>query len=336
MKAHKAIQIRLYPTKHQTTILKQDGGICRWWWNALLAQNQAKYNSEKKFIFHKDMSACLPLMKQQTEWLKIAPAISLQQVTKYLDKAIRASFKNKGFPKFKKKSNTRDSFYLSNQTFKIKNNRIHIPKMEPIRYSCGDLPDGRILSATICQDGDQWYASVLYEIDIPDNKVIPKDVVGIDLGLINLATTSDGEIIKNPRPLRKAQKRLRRLQQRLSRAQKGSNNRKKRQMRVFRLHRRIRRIRSDYAHKFTSSITKNYDVICVEDLNIKGLIKNKCLSRAISDAGWGEILRQLKYKCQWYGKHFVGIGRYDPSSQVCSCCGHHQKMPLNKREYDCP
>ncbi|MFA5491061.1 MAG: RNA-guided endonuclease TnpB family protein, partial [Candidimonas sp.] len=180
--------------------------------------------------------------------------------------------------------------------------------------------------------------SVVCEIDTHGHPVAPDfdSTVGIDLGLKELVVTSDGEVVANPRHLRKAQKKLRRLQRRLSKARKGSANRKKRQLRLYRQHCKVRNQRADLIHKFTSSITKKYSVICTEDLNITGLMRNPKLAKAIADASWGEILRQLTYKAAWQGKHFVQIDRFDPSSQVCSCCGHRQAMPLTQRTYHCP
>jgi putative transposase len=339
MKTQKAFRLRLYPTKSQTEQLKQFGGNCRWLWNHLLYLNQERYKTEKKFFFYTDMAKMLPSMKKETAWLGAAPACSLQRVARNLDGALKASFRGgKGFPRFKKKSNYRDSFYLTNQVFEIGNGVVHLPKMEPMRFRAGRLPEGRVLSATVSQDGDHFVMSVVCEIDISDQPVAPDfdTTVGIDLGLKELVVTSDGEVVANPRHLRKAAKRLRRLQRRLSKSRKGSANRKKRQLRLYRQHRKVRNQRADLIHKFTSSITKNYSVICAENLNIKGLMRNHKLAKAIADASWGEILRQLSYKSIWQGKHFVQIDRFDPSSQVCSCCGHRQKMPLDQRTYNCP
>jgi putative transposase len=339
MKTQKAFKLRLYPTRNQTEQLKQFGGNCRWLWNHLLHLNQDRYAAEKKFFFYADMAKMLPLMKNETDWLGAAPACSLQRVARNLDGALKACFKGgKGFPRFKKKSNLRDSFYLTNQSFAIGDHVVHLPKMESMRFRAGRLPEGRPLSATVSQDGNNWYISVVCEIDIPDQPIAPDldSTVGIDLGLKELVVTSDGEVVANPRHLRKAQKRLRRLQRRLSKARKDSQNRKKCQLRLYRQHRKVRNQRADLIHKFTSSITKTYSVICAENLNIKGLMRNHNLAKAIADASWGEILRQFTYKAVWQGKHFVQIDRFDPSSQVCSCCDHRQKMPLNQRTYNCP
>lgn len=339
MKTQKAYKLRLYPTRVQTEQLKQIGGNCRWLWNHLLYLNQERYTAEKKFIFYADMAKMLPSMKKETDWLGAAPACSLQRVARNLDGALKASFRGgKGFPRFKKKSNFRDAFYLTNQSFSVGDGVVHLPKMEPMRFRSGRTPQGRPLSATVSQDGDHWYMSVVCEIDVPDQPVVPSidTAVGIDLGLKELVVTSDGEVVANPRHLRKAAKRLHRLQRRLSQARKGSQNRKKRQLRLYRQHRKVRNQRADLIHKFTSSITKNYSVICTENLNIKGLMRNRKLAKAIADASWGEILRQLTYKAIWAGNHFVQIDRFDPSSQVCSCCSHRQKMPLDQRTYNCP
>ncbi len=338
MKIQRAYKLRLYPNGQQAEQLKRFGGTCRWLWNELLRLNQNHYAAEKKFHFYADMAARLPEMKKQTDWLGETPACSLQRVARNLDSALRAVKKGKGFPRFKKKSHNRDSFYLTNQSIRVEERHVRLPKIGLVRFRAGRAPEGRILSAAITQDGDRWHISVLCEVEIEDRvmELRYSESVGIDLGLKELAITSDGEVLENPRHLRKAQKRLRRLQHQMSKSKKGSQNRRKKQLRLYRAHRKVRQQRVDLLHKFTTGITNQYGVICLEDLNVKGMMRNRRLAAAIADAGWGELVRQLAYKAAWSGRHFVQIGRFQPSSQVCSSCGHRQAMPLDVRTYDCP
>lgn len=345
MTSNKAYKLRIYPTKAQAEMLKQIGGNCRWLWNKLLADNQSHYEQTKTFFFYKDMSASLPKMKQEITWLGEAPAVSLQRVARNLDQALKQCFKSgKGFPRFKKKSANKDSFYITNQQFGIKGNKVKIPKVGWVKFRAGCVPVERILSATISQDGDYWYCSVMCEYETA-TPVEPTDAIGIDLGLTSLITTSDGEVVDNPRHLHKAENKLKRRQRQLSRAEnkrkklerrkRTSNNYRKKQLKLYRLHRKVRNQRNDFLHKLTTELIANNSVICLEDLNIKGLQRTR-LAKSISDVAWGELVRQLTYKAEWYGKHIVKIERFEPSSQICSCCGHRQKMSLDKRTYECP
>jgi putative transposase len=341
MLIQKAFRLRLYPNKQQREALLCAGGATRWLWNHLLDQQIEKYKNENKFIFYKKLTADLPVLKTEYEWLNTAPASSLQRVCRHLDKALRASFKTKtktsrkGFPRFKSKSLERDAFYLTNQQTRILNNRIDIPKIGSVRFRTGATPEGRYLSTTIKQDGNLWWAVVLCEIEI-SNMITdsPKNVVGIDLGLKEFITTSDGEVIANPRLGRKAAKRLSRAQRVHSRRQKGSKRKLKARRRVQAIHRKTRNQRSNFLHRTSAALVRDYDIICTEDLCIKGLARTR-LARSIHDTGWGELLRQIDYKMRWAGKNHVRIHRFAPSSQACSACGERQRLTLSQRTYRC-
>jgi len=189
---------------------------------------------------------------------------------------------------------------------------------------------------TITQDGNDWYCSVLCECYIEEQEKKMDNVVGIDVGLKEFAVFSDGTVIPNPKHLYQYEDKLAKAQRQLSRRQKGSNNRFKQRMKVRSIHAKIRNTRQDFLHKTTNLITKNYDGVAVEDLNIKGMLQNHNLAKSISDASWSEFKRQLEYKCKWNSKHFFEIGRFTPTTKVCSNCGCIQDMPLNKRIFDCP
>lgn len=287
------------------------------------------------------MQKLLPKLKEEFPWLKTIPSYALQRVCMNLDQALKLSFKSRnkrfGFPKFKNKSNFTDSFYTPNQMILITNNKIKLPKISLMTFR-GNLLEGKMLSGTVTQVSGKWYCSIVYEIEELDEIVNPaiENTVGIDLGIKALITTSDGEIIENPKRLRKSEKRLKKLQRQMDKCRKGSSNRKKRQLKLSILHLKVKNQRIDHIHKFTTDLVNNYDVICMEDLNVSGMVKNHKLAKSIQDASFYEIKSQLEYKCEWNNKYFVQIGRFEPSSKTCSSCGNKQDMPLNLRTYNCP
>jgi putative transposase len=342
MLANKSYQVRIYPNKLQSQQLKSMTGACRWLWNYLLELNIAEYEGNGKFIFFNDMSKLLPQLKNQYPWLSEIPSNSLERVCKNLDKALCNSFKGKnrkGFPKFKKKTYTTGSMYLHNQKFHLIDDRyVKLPKIkQPIKYKTRKLPEGKILSGTVSQEGNHWYISITCEQEMPDLILTPdyNTTIGIDMGLSNLLTLSNGETIQNHRYLKKSEKKLKRRQRQLAKSRKGSNNRKKRQLEVYKIHRKIRNQRKDHLHKIKTDMITKYSVICIEDLNISGMMKNHKLSKSISDASWHELMRQLTYKAQWNGRHLVKIGRYEASTKTCSICGHKKDLSLSDRTYDC-
>lgn len=332
-------KFRLRPTDEQLTQLKQHAGTCRYVWNHMLAANIAKYESEGKFIFRFEMQKLLVGMKKQEElsWLKDVNSQSEQVAIMQLDTALRGAFKSatnrKGFPKFKSKRD-RASFHVP-QHFEITNKTIKLPKIGHIKYNKHRQLLGTPKSLTISCDVDQWFVSILCEL--PDVAPILeiKSQVGIDLGLKDFAVTSDAEIINDKLIDEELRKKLKQAQRELTRKQKGSNRRNKARSVVAKLHRKIRRKRADFLHKSSSSIAKNYDLVCLEDLNIKGMMKNHKLARSIGQQGWGEFVRQLEYKMARKGGHVQFISRWFASTKTCSCCGWLQEMPLDQRTYQC-
>lgn len=338
MKTNKAFKLRLYPNSEQSRRLMEVGGCCRWVWNYFLAENIEKYKKEKKFLFWLDMANRLPKLKQENEWLLSTPSHSLQRYTFYLDRTLRGSFKNNrknGFPKFKKKSSMNDSFYLPNTRFKIEKNRILLSIIGSIKFRCGELPCGKILSTTIKQDGDRWYCSVVCEVEIEDSKYIPRKAVGIDLGLKHFLVTSDGEFVENPRHLIKAERRLKIRQRSYSRSQKQSNRKQRKRLILQNTYRKVRDQRNDFLHQLSYRLIAKNGTICVEDLNVKKMQGNRYLAKSIGDVGWSEFLRLLEYKSNWYGRDFKKVERFFPTTKMCSSCGKIQEMPLNKRVYSC-
>jgi putative transposase len=327
-------------------MLARFAGSCRWLWNYLLDLQQKKYEAEKKFIFRFEMQELLPELKREYSWLAVAPSNSLQRVCRNLDQALKKCFKEgAGFPRFKKRGVSREAFYVVNQGLRIENSRVVLPKMKQgVKFRAGRLPEGRILSATVSYRAGVWWCVVQCEVeqDIldPDASSLPiKNVIGVDLGLASLMASSDGVVVSNPRRLSKAQKRLRRAQRILARRQKNSANRRRQAARVAVLHAKVADYRSDALHQATTALVRRADVIVTEDLNVQGMLKNKRLSRSISDAGWGEALRQISYKAEWAGKQHIKVGRFEPSTQKCSSCGNirsgEDRLRLHERTYRC-
>jgi len=338
----KAYRYRLYPTKDQEQVLIGWLGQLRFIWNKLLEDNIKQYEENKTFSFRYEMKRRLPQMKKDMPWLD-APAHAMQNKVFDLDKALRRCVVDKisKFPRFKSKRSDRSGIKIDQTNsghIRLEGRHIVIPKLGRVRYVRHREPQGRLTSITIKRDADHWYVSCLHEIgeDVsPRTEFAEDEVVGIDLGILNLAITSDGEIIENPRFLKKALKRLRRRQRQLSRAKKGSKNREKKKLKVARLYRRVRNQRKDYFHKKASAIAKHYRVVCMEDLNVKGMLKNRCLSRSIADASWDLFVNILKDKLAACGGLLVKIDRFAPSSKACSSCGHIQDMPLSQRKFLC-
>jgi putative transposase len=325
---------RLYPNQEQETTLKKFGGGTRYLWNLFLSSQKESYDTTKKFIFFAEMCRQLTKLKLQTTWLKDVHSQVLQQKLKDLDTALKNCFKHKrGFPKYKKKSNYSDSFRYT-QGIKIEGNKVYLPKIgwvvQALHRKLPSLPS----SATIMLDGNKWYIS--YVVDILEQKpVIPTKPLGIDLGIKEFLVTSDGQVIDNPRFLDKSLRRLKRKQRKLSRKQKGSNNRKKQQLVVYNQHKQIRNQRHNFLHQISAQITNEYDLICMESLNVKGMMKNHKLSRAIGQLGWSMFCSMLIYKSILKGHKTVRIDRFAPSSKTCSVCGKQHQLTLSDRWLSC-
>ena len=337
---HKGFKYRLDPTPQQKQLLLQHGGNTRFLWNSLLSNNIEYYKEEGKFNFGHVMITSLPSLKEEHDFLKLSFSQSLQTVGRQLNDTLtiflkeRKTNKNIGFPKFKKKSIEHDSFHCP-QRWKTEKRYVKIPKIGKVKWIKHRSLRGRPKSITITQDGDQWYCSVLCEITIKEKPKKDKNIVGIDVGLKDFAVLSDGEVIRRQRFTKDNEKRLATEQRRLSRKEKGSQNRAKQRKVVQKVHRKIRNSRKDFLHKTTHRMTAKYDGFCLEDLNIKGMMKNGKLSKSIGDASWSEFKRQLEYKSLWNWKHFIQIGRWFPSTKTCSSCGGEQSMNLKDRIYEC-
>ena len=336
MRFLKAYKFRLYPTQEQESKLRQHGGNTRFLWNLFLDLNQQEYAKNKKFIFAHDLITSLPTLKKEHDFLALSFSQSLQQVGRYFDRALKDFIKGeKEFPTRRKKCKERDSFTVP-QKFRIEKKYVFIPKIGEVAWVKHRPIKGKVKHITIKQDGDQWYCSVSVELKVKQPEVKTENVIGIDVGLKIYATHSDGEVVENPKTLYKWQKKLNRANRRLHKRTKGSNNRNKQKQKLSRIHRKIRNIRRDFQHKKTCCTIAKCDGVCLETLNVKGMMKNRHLAKAIADCGWYEYKRQLRYKCQWYGKIFVEIDRFEPTSKCCSRCGWKDvNLCLSDRVFRC-
>lgn len=337
MLIYKGFKYRLYPTPEQESQLLQQAGNTRFLWNKLLESNIKTYEETKKFQFSHEMIVSIPKLKEEFQFLKLSFSQSLQQVGRQLDKALKDTFKKtKGFPKFKKRSN-RDSFTIP-QKFALNKNSVNLPKIGKVKWIKHRKWEGNPKFLTVSRDGNQWYCSVTCEVNL-SNKQLPSNIdniVGIDVGLKEFATLSDNSVISNPRHLNKQLDKLKREQRWLSRKTKGSNNRNKQIEKVQTVHRKVRNTRKDFLHKTSSNMIAKYSGVVLEDLNIRGMMKNIKLARHISDLGWYEFARQLEYKSLWNVKHFIKIDRWFASSKICNECGSKKvDLKLSDRIYVC-
>jgi putative transposase len=309
-----------------------------------LATQKERHAAEGKFVFFHDMSKMLPGLKKEYPWLAEAPSNSLVRVCRNLDSALKKCFKEGvGFPRFKARGRARESFYIANHVMRIDGDacRAFLPKLGSVRFRAGRLPDGVVAGANVAWNGRAWELTVQCKVEGAIPEVVPdaSTVIGVDLGLKELMVRSDGVVVKPPKSLRRALKRLRRAQRSLARRKKGSANRNKQVHRVGRIHARVRDTRRDIQHKATSSLVVAASAVVTETLNIKGMVKNRHLALSISDAGWGEIVRQVGYKCEWAGKTHIKAGRFEPSTQTCSACGNRltgdDKIRLHQRTFRC-
>jgi putative transposase len=335
-------QTQLILNHKQTTLAAQHAGVARHAYNwGLEVCRQALENQQKlptAIDLHKRLVA---EVKKEKPWYYQVSKCAPQQALRNLEQALKRWRKGLGqFPRFKRKG-VQDSFYLEG-SIRISGNRIKVPIFGWLR--CAELlPATTPKNVVISLRAGRWYISFKYEAPTPQVEKTG-EVVGVDLGIHHLATCSGGEVFANPKPYRKARQRLARLQRRLSRKQKGSTNRKKVVVQLGKAHKRVADIRQDSLHKLTTYLAKRYRVVVVEDLQVKNLLQNRKLAGSLSDCGFYELRtpsryrerRQLEYKARLYGCQVVVADRFYPSSQLCSGCGHRQKMPLQERVFCCP
>jgi len=337
----KALKVRLYPTEEQMVLLEKHFGANRFIWNHFL-EARTKYYAESKSrgkaqgLNYFQTCKMLTEMKKEKEWLYEISSPTLQQTLRKLDNAFTSFFrKNTDYPKFKSKKD--NQYFVVPQNGKIVGNRIVIPKfLEGIifrdKFDFSKIKE--IDQIVVTKDVERYYASIFYESDeIPEKA---EAVVGIDVGVRHFITMSDGIQVEPLNAYRKMEKKLKREQRRLSRKKKGSKNRRKQIVKLERLHQKIRDSRTDFNHKVSSAIAKHYGIVVVEDLNIQGMERNRHLSGSIVDQGWYQFLSMLKYKMEWREAELIKIGRFEPSSKLCSGCGNiKHELKLSDRTYCC-
>ena len=346
---NKAHKIRIYPNAKQQIQMNKTFGCVRFYWNFLLDQSIKNYEGKRKNPEHVPDKTTYAQLKKKEEyaWLKEVEAQPLSQVAMDLKRAYKRTLESGfGFPQFKSKKRSKKS-YRTAAGMKVNNKYCYIPKVGWIKMAESLRFDGKINNVTISQSKSGKYFAT-FSVAVATEETLPKSdkVIGIDVGLSDFCITSDGEKISNPRYFRKSEDRLRKEQRKLSRrierAKKQNRkldecrNLQKQKIKVAKIHEKTANQRSDFLHKLTSRLTDENQVLCVEDLNVKGMMQNHRLAKSIGDVSWYEFSRQLQYKADWKGRTIVQVNRFFPSSQICSVCGYTDgKKDLCIREWTC-
>ena len=349
----KAYKFRIYPTEEQEIFFAKTFGCVRKVYNLMLNDRKKAYEEVKNAPSKKMTFPTPAKYKEEFPFLKEVDSLALANAQLHLDKAYKNFFRDKsvGFPRFKSKKNPVQSYTTNNQNGTvalIDNKFIKVPKLKSlIRIKLHRQPKGMIKSATISRHASgKYYISLLCKEEINE---LPKtnSAIGIDLGITDFAILSDGQKIDNNRFTSKMEKKLKREQRKLSKRallakNKGiplseAKNYQKQKRKVARLHEKVMNQRTDFLNKLSTEIIKNHDIICIEDLNVKGMLRNHKLARSISDVSWSSFVAKLQYKADWYGREIIKVDTWFPSSQICSECGHKDgKKSLDIREWTCP
>jgi len=335
----KSYKYKIKPNEEQKVLLNKHFGSIRFAYNYFLNERKREYETKKQTLTYNDNAGALTQLKRQEgySWLKEVNSQSLQHSLKALDGAYTNFFKKRaGFPKFKSKHN-KNSFCVP-QFVKLKGGSLTIPKFkDPIKVILHRTFKGEIRQCTLSKTPtNEYFVSILVDTE---HKVFEKTgkQVGIDLGIKDFVITSDGKKYKNNRYTKTYAKKLKKAQQHLSRKQKDSNRYNNQKLKVARLHKKITNSRNDNLHKVSTELIKKYDRIFIEDLNIKGMIKNHKLAKHIADASWSKFVEMLSYKAKWNDKEVIKINRFYPSSKSCHKCGYiNQNLTLETREWICP
>ena len=333
----KAYKFRLYPNKSQEILLNKTFGCVRYAWN----QNVATFLTYNKETNLKPIFKTSTELRNEIDWMTEVSAAAIQQkeidFKEFKKQLFNTKRKSKlGFPKFKKKSN-RQSYRLPNQKFKVVDNKIQLEKIGKVKFvQDRNFPEEfKFLSVTISKNPSrEYYISILIEQEINHKPKTNKDV-GIDIGIKTFSTQSDNIEIDNPKYFSKSQAKLKRLQQHFSRKQKGSKRKDKCRIKIAKLHQKIVNQRDWFLHNYSTYLIKNYDNIYIEDLDVKGLLEKKQLSKEISDVSWSKFFQMLEYKADWYGKVVVKVDRYYASSKTCSCGIKNDNLKLSDRVWTC-
>ena len=340
----KAYKYRIYPNSEQRMQIAKTFGCCRFVYNQTLAYRKEVYEKEKKSVSKTDCNNyCNRQLKKDYEWLKEVDKFALTNAIYNMDAAYRKFFKeHAGYPKFKSKHDNHKSYTTNitngNITVDFESNRVKLPKLKDVTAKLHRNFSGQIKSATISQvPSGKYYVSILVEtehMELPHTN----QNTGIDLGIKELCITSDGKKYKNPKIIRKYEKKLIKLQRQLAHKEKRSQNYYKIKKKIALCHEKITNTRKDYLHKISHEIISENQVIVSENLQIKNMVKNHYLAKAISDVSWYELTRQLEYKAKWNGRKYIKIDTFYASSQICSVCGYQntETKDLSVRKWECP
>lgn len=339
----KGYKFRLYPNKNQQKLINQILGCCRYVYNYFLTVRKEAYQKDKTKIYYTETSRLMTQLKQDVEhvWLNAADSIALQQSLRDLDTAYQNFFKGRsGYPKYKSKHSHKQTYRTISKGIRIEGKKLNLPKLGLVRFEQSREIQGTIVNATITRTASgKYFVSLCVEEDLADNLKLNKGgEIGIDVGLKEFYTDNFGNMVSNPKILKKLTKKLIKEQRKLSRKVKDSNNREKQRIKVAKVHERIANARLDFLHKQSTTLCRENQTIAVESLKVKNLLKNHKLARAIIDVSWGEFFRQLAYKSALYGCDLIKVPTFYPSSQTCSCCGYRNPLTknLNVREWHCP
>jgi putative transposase len=328
--------IRIYPNKTQDVLFRKSCGCARVAYNYGLAEYKKLLDAKQKTNIFEIKKKFNQEKKTLFPWMYDVGKDANQQPFTNLQNAFNRFFKKTSkFPTFKKKGR-KDSFYISNDQFSMKENKFRLPKVGWVRGAEKLRFSGKIISAVINRKSNYWFISIKVETEVNPPTRENQAVVGVDIGIKTLATLSDGKVINSISPLRKRLDRLKVLQRRVSRKVKGSSNRRKANHRVAKLHYEVACLRKDVLNKLTTYLCENYQVICIEDLDVPSMIKNHNLALSILDMGFGEFKRQLAYKSILNGNTLIFADRWFPSSKLCSDCGSlKDSLSLSQRQYEC-
>ncbi|GLY81150.1 RNA-guided endonuclease InsQ/TnpB family protein [Actinoallomurus iriomotensis] len=339
-------KVRAYPTPEQAAVLNRTFGCARLVWNKVLAWRKARYRAEGLKTSYAETDRYLTELKRDPDlaFLSEVSCVPLQQTLRHQHRAFVNFFAGRArYPRYKARQR-KQSATFTRSAFRWREGRLYLAKMmdTPLElvWSWPDVDPASIepTSVTVSREPcGRWHVSLAVEVADPEQASATDAVVGVDLGVKDFAVTSDGDKIANARRLARRERNLARYQRRMARKQPGSNNRARARAKVARAHRKVTASRADFLHKTSTRLVRDHDVIVIEDLNVKNMVRNRRLAKAISDCGWGEFRRQLEFKTAKYGRRLIVIDRWYPSSKICSACGHLlAELSLSTRAWRCP
>lgn len=334
---YQAFKYRIYPNREQQFLIEKHFWCTRYIYNWSLQSRIAYYQNHKKTEKRFSIQSRLPALKKEHEWLKEVNSQSLQSAIENMDTAFKNFFRmKKGFPNFHKKHG-HQSFHIPQSTkIDVAQWKLSIPKIKNIKTIFHREPIGEVRQSTISRTPTwKYFVSILCERE--DMQPLKKNtnIVGIDVGIKDFATLSTWEKIQNHKFLKRSLKHLKKMQRKLSKCTKWSNNRNKARLRLAKIHEKISNQRGDFLHKLSTKLIRENQAVCIEDLNVKGMIRNHRLAQAISDCGWRQFRSMLEYKSQWYWRSVYMCGRFEPSSKTCTCGYINNELKLSMREWTC-